>query len=464
MVVFLLVVIISGWVFLTSRRFPSRRLSSRRPSSRRSPAARLQLSESQNQLLKLILETNDNLYITGPAGTGKSLVLSSLVVKTNKRVVVLAPTGVAALHVGGQTIHSFFKLPPAELFSPGYVQLDEITKLKLRQLEMLVIDEVSMVRADLMEMVNAKLQLALDNTLPFGGVQLVMFGDLYQLPPVVNATTKKKLVQFYGGVFFFNALVFKQTPLKIYQLNKIFRQQATDFQELLSSVRLGTTTNQALVQLNQRCQPVTEDQQPIILTSLKLVAQDYNNRRLAELSTKIRRYPAIITGQIKANDCPVDDKLDLKVGAKIIMCSNDRHQPARWVNGSLATVVALKSDVITVKIGARYHKVNRHLWQKQVYQFDADEDGLVKTVQGEIEQFPLKLAWALTIHKSQGQTYESVLVDLTGGAFAAGQTYVALSRCQTLAGLFLTTPLKSSDIIVDETIKRFMSQAESLAD
>ena len=417
---------------------------------------RPRLSSEQKQLLKVLLSAHQNLYITGQAGTGKSILLEAFVRQTPATVAVLAPTGIAALNVGGQTVHSFFKFAPSKVISPGYLGLDDITKLKLRQLEVLVIDEVSMLRVDLMESINIKLQMAFGNDQAFGGVRLVMFGDLYQLPPVVDTASRKRLEQLYGGIFFFNAPIFKHGGLKVYELSQVFRQQASVFQWLLSAIRHGYSPKEVLDKINSRYLP-PPDRDLLVLTGLRLVAQQYNAQKLSQLTTKKRRYQATVEGKIRDDDYSVDQQLDLKIGAQVMMCVNDRQRPQRWVNGSLARVVNLSKHTVTVKIDNHHHRVSRETWHKMRYDHD-DYDGLVKNIVGSVQQFPMRLAWAITIHKSQGQTYRDVLVDLTGGAFAAGQVYVALSRCRQLEGLFLKHPLVSADIMVDQAVTDFMSQ------
>ena len=424
--------------------------------------SRLQLSGEQKQLLKLLLSDRENVYITGQAGTGKSVLLEAFVRQTTATVAVLAPTGIAALNVAGQTIHSFFKFAPSKIISPGYLRLDDVTKLRLHQLEVLVIDEVSMLRVDLMEAINIKLQMAFGNDLAFGGVRLVMFGDLYQLPPVVDSASRRRLEQLYGGIFFFNAPIFRHAQPKVYELSQIFRQQASDFQKLLSAIRHGYSPPQILERINSRCQPPPPALDLVILTGLRLVAHQYNLQKLAAIKAKKHRYPAILEGDVKAQDYQLDQHLDLKVGAQVIMSVNDHQRPQRWVNGSLARVVALSNHVITVDVAGRIHRVTRETWHKMRYDYDHDQDKLTKNISGSIKQFPMRLAWAITIHKSQGQTYQNALIDLTGGAFAPGQVYVALSRCRALDGLFLKHPLSPTDIIVDATVINFMSQATNL--
>ena len=316
-----------------------------------------------------------------------------------------------------------------------------------------------MLRVDLMEAINAKLKLAFGNELPFGGVRVVLFGDLYQLPPVVDWDTHNRLNQLYGGIYFFNAPVFRSTSLAIYELNKIFRQDESSFQAALSDIRVGRRLETTLTRINEHCLEPPEDAEFITLTGRRIVADDYNKRKLATLKTKSRSYNAHIEGDIAVNNCPVSQHIDLKLGARVIMCINDSLRPPRWINGTMGTVVGLKSNSIIVEISGKRHKVHREVWHKQDQEYSPEENRLVKVTRGSIWQLPVKLAWAITIHKSQGQTYQSVFIDLLGGSFAAGQAYVALSRCRSWDGLFLKFPLQISDIIVDQDIVRFMLRA-----
>ncbi|PIP56471.1 helicase, partial [candidate division WWE3 bacterium CG22_combo_CG10-13_8_21_14_all_39_12] len=399
-------------------------------------------------------------YITGKAGSGKSILLRYFVENTSKQVAVVAPTGVAALNVEGQTIHSFFKLAP-ELQDLTSLKVDYKTKEILRHLDALVIDEISMVRADLMEAINIKLQIARDNNSPFGGLQVIMFGDLFQLPPVVSDGELHRYFDHnYEGIYFFNAPVYKEIDLKIFELNHIFRQKDQDFIRLLNAVRDGNVNSDVLSHLNQRAEIALPETGYLTLAGHNATVSRINHEKLAELDGEEKVYIAEISGDLKESSFPTEKELRLKEGAQIMLLKNDRQKPPRWVNGTVGVVTKLSDDIIRVNIDGVEHTISKESWNSIRYYYDAEKRELEKEIVSSFTQFPIRLAWAITIHKSQGQTYESVAVDLTDGAFAHGQTYVALSRCTSLDGLYLTSPIQPEDVIVDQEIVSFMRKIE----
>lgn len=420
--------------------------------------SKIKLSGEQEKIFNLLETTNDNYYITGKAGTGKSVLLQYFVENSGKRVVVVAPTGVAALNVGGQTIHSFFKMP----FD---IDLDELRvdyKLReiLRNIDTVVIDEVSMVRVDLMEAISRKLQIARKNDEPFGGVQMVMFGDLYQLPPVVtDGQLDRYFKHNFGGYYFFNASAVKNAGLNIYELNNIFRQKDPEFKEILNAIRHGKIKESQLLELNQRTKTEKPESGFVTLAGHNATVSAINHRKLAELPGEERTYEAEIWGNITESSFPTEKKLRLKVGAQIMMLKNDTEKPRRWVNGTLGIVTKLNKDLVRVNIDGVEHTITPATWDKYQYEYDHETRELTKHPVSSFKQLPIRLAWAITIHKSQGQTYQSVAVDLSDGAFAHGQTYVALSRCVALEGLYLDSPIKRDDVIVDPDIVEFMKKA-----
>lgn len=418
----------------------------------------IKLSGEQAKIYNLLETNNGHYYTTGKAGAGKSALLQYFVEKSGKRVVVMAPTGVAALNVGGQTIHSFFKIP----FHIDFDELKVDYKLRaiLNNIDTVVIDEVSMVRVDLMEAISRKLQIARSNDKPFGGVQMVMFGDLYQLPPVVtDGELDRYFKHNFGGYYFFNAPAIKRADFHIYELNHIFRQKDPEFKSILNAVRHGNLTESQLEVLNGR----TGLQKPttgfITLASRNTTVSGINHQKLAELPGEERVYEAEIWGNITESSFPTEKKLQLKVGAQIMMLRNDTKKPRRWVNGTLGIITKLSPELVRVNIDGVEHTVLPASWDKIQYAYDPAERKLTKTIISSFKQLPIRLAWAITIHKSQGQTYQSVAVDLSDGAFAHGQAYVALSRCVSLNGLYLDAPIKRDDIIVDPDIVEFMKRA-----
>lgn len=417
--------------------------------------SKIKLSDEQAEIFNLIETTNENYYVTGKAGTGKSVLLQYFVDNSGKRVVVVAPTGVAALNVNGQTIHSFFKMP----FDIDFDELKVDYKLReiLRNIDTIVVDEVSMVRVDLMEAMSRKLQIARKNDEPFGGVQMVFFGDLYQLPPVVtDGQLDRYFKHNYGGYYFFNAPSIKNSDLNIHELNNIFRQKDQAFKEILNAIRTGSIKESQLSTLNERTQAIKPDSGFITLAGHNSTVSTINHKKLSELPGDAREYVAEIWGNITESSFPTEKKLKLKIGAQVMMLKNDTEKPRRWVNGTLGVVTKLTADMVRVNIDGVEHTIAPATWSKVQYDYDHEERKLTKNVISEFKQLPIRLAWAITIHKSQGQTYQSVAVDLSEGAFAHGQTYVALSRCVSLEGLYLDSPVKRDDVIVDPDIVNFM--------
>lgn len=428
----------------------------------RTNADTVELSHEQRIVYDIIENSRDNAYITGKAGTGKSLLLEYFVSHTKKTVAVVAPTGIAALNVGGMTIHSFFRFPP-DVIDPSEVNVDYKTREILRNIDAIVIDEVSMIRVDLMEGINAKLKIARRSDEPFGGVQMVMFGDLYQLPPVVtDGQLHRYFNHTYGGVYFFNAPVYKKAELKIYELNKIFRQKDAEFRSVLNSIRNGDSSESVLAKINERTSVETPNGGFVTLAGTNSTVSGINHRKLAALTGDEHTYTADISGDIKESSFPTEKRLKLKPGAQIMMLKNDQAKPMRWANGTLGIVTKLGVDTIRINIDGVEHSVSKATWEKIRYDYNHEERKLKKEVVSTFKQFPMRLAWAITIHKSQGQTYESVAVDMSDGAFAHGQTYVALSRCKSLNGLYLTTNIRPEDIIIDQEIVEFMKSAKIL--
>jgi hypothetical protein len=395
------------------------------------------------------VESGESVFITGAAGTGKSTLLRYLRTRINLHHAVVAPTGVAALNINGQTIHSFFK------FRPCYLSPDSISGNSdglFRQLRTLIIDEISMVRADLLEGMHLYLERSRRNAKPFGGVQVVMFGDPYQLPPVVDSDELHTFFRrHFGGSYFFNAPVFPRLKPRVITLDKNYRQQDKEFLRLLWKVRKGAINDTELAVLNQRCVPISPfDESYVHLTSTSWAARKRNNTFLSRISNEKHTYTATVSSEFSESTYPTDVVLELKVGAKIMMVKNDLW--GRWVNGTVGNVAALNEDRVFVQIDGSVHSVEREKWEKLRYRYNSDEDRVVQDAVGSFVQFPVRLAWAVTIHKSQGHTLQKVCIDLGRGAFAHGQTYVALSRCTTLEGIALKRPVRRADIIIDPLI------------
>ncbi|MDD5194289.1 MAG: AAA family ATPase [Candidatus Omnitrophica bacterium] len=405
----------------------------------------------------LLENTRDPIFVSGKAGTGKSTLLKYFRKNTSKNVVVLAPTGVAAINVSGQTIHSFFR------FAPRLIQKDTIHRRRnnkiIKKLDMVIIDEVSMVRADLMDGIDYALRINRDEmNKPFGGAQVVFFGDLFQLPPVLEKEAQEILSQSYESPYFFNAKVFEQIKLRYIELTKIYRQSDAKFINILNQIRCKEHTEEELALLNERVRKKIPQNLAhcVILTTTNHRANVINEERLKGLSTQAHNYEAVITGVFDVSAYPTESCLKLKVGAQVILIKNDPDK--RWVNGTIAEISAVLPEHIEVLIGENTYEVPRVTWEKIQYEYNDEQGKIEEQVIGTFEQYPLKLAWAITIHKSQGQTFDNVVIDLGYGAFTHGQVYVALSRCRALEGIILKRQVYESDIIFDERIYQFRNK------
>lgn len=431
------------------------------------------LSPEKIVLYDKMRNTNEIMFITGKAGSGKTYLLDYFIKRTTRNVAVVAPTGIAALNAGGQTIHSFFGLD---------IHVQDMQKIRkqginykkkeiLRNLDILIIDEASMVRTDIMDAIDTKLQIATGSNAPFGGKRVILFGDLYQLPPVVESQVDRYLNDKYGGIFFFNAPVFRRVNLHTYELQEVFRQKDDRaFIGILNDVRENKITNNCLDALNARCfsHKYDPDNPYLTLAPRNETVSRINQERLNEISGQEYVYKAKIDGEFNKGSFPTEYELRLKEGAQIIMLKNDTlndEQPGgnvgrRWVNGTLGIVSELGPNTVKVMINGVEHALDRVSWEKKEYSYDAKTKKLEARTIATFTQFPIRLAWALTIHKSQGQTYKYVNLDLEGGAFDSGQTYVALSRCVSLNNLYLERPITMADFIVNQEVVRFMGDKQ----
>lgn len=447
-------------------------------------SAGLALSSEQEALFRLIEDTREHVFVTGRAGTGKSTLLQHLAWNTSKQIAVCAPTGVAALNVEGQTIHSLFKLPLGVIGAHDEAQSDATRKL-LNAIDTLVIDEISMVNADLMDAIDRALRQARGRRgEPFGGTQVVMFGDPYQLAPVPPRGDELRYVRdHYRSFWFFDAKVWVGeaatdgildvgsygAELNIRELVDIHRQADPAFKAMLNAVRYGRVTADIAQVLNDtgaRTPPDPVDgEHPIItLATRNDIVNSINRRHLDELVGREQTAVAEINGDFGRGDAayPADVELKLKVGAQVMFLRNDTAsfgEPPRWVNGTIGTVTRIAGDTVRVDVEGQEFDVEPSVWEKYRYSYNPGSKSLSRDIVAEFTQFPLKLAWAVTIHKSQGKTYDRAIIDLGSGAFAPGQTYVALSRLTSLEGLYLSRPLRPRDIQVDPDVQRFMASA-----
>lgn len=427
--------------------------------------------------LRLIKFTNNSVFLTGKAGTGKSTFLRYVCEQTRKKFVVLAPTGIAAINAGGVTLHSFFKipfhpiLPDDPKFSP--INLPKALRYKkykqklIREVELIIIDEISMVRADIIDFIDKILRFYSHNMRePFGGKQLLLVGDVFQLEPVVKADERDILRRFYDGPYFFNARVFQQMKLVSIELKKVYRQTDQVFISVLDHIRQASTRREDLDLLNSRYGAATaaesDEEMKVTLATTRDTVNHINDQRLAALEGKTVTLIGQVVGEFPENSRPTDIELELKPEAQIIFIKNDPDK--RWVNGTIGKVVDISTETLVIKTDDGHeYDVKQEMWSNVRYTYNDDEKKIEEEVLGTFKQFPVKLAWAITVHKSQGLTFKRAEIDFSGGVFAGGQTYVALSRCVSLDGITLKKPISQRDIFVKNEVVDFSREFNNKA-
>ena len=435
-------------------------------------------NEEMQKALQIIQFTRRSLFLTGKAGTGKSTFMRHIAATIKKKHIILAPTGIAAINAGGSTLHSFFKLPFHPLlptdkrYSARNIRdtlkyNGEKTKL-LREVELIIIDEISMVRADIIDFIDKVLRIYNRNMRePFGGKQLLLVGDIYQLEPVIKEDERQLLRPFYPSCFFFDAHVFREMQLIAVELKKVYRQRDAQFISLLDHIRTSQVSDTDLRLLNARVNAEigTEEGRLSITLSGRRDTVDYiNEKQLNTLPDQPTIFYGHIEGEFPESSLPTPIELEVKTGAQVLFIKNDKER--RWVNGTLGTIIGFGDEedgIIYVRTeDGRDFDVEREIWSNVRYTFNEKEQKIEEEEIGSYQQFPLRLAWAITVHKSQGLTFNNVKIDFTGGVFAGGQTYVALSRCTSLQGISLQEPVRRENIFVRTEVTNFARNYNNL--
>ena len=406
-----------------------------------------------------LMEAGDNLFVTGKAGTGKSTLLAYYRSITRKNIAVLAPTGVAAVNISGQTIHSFFGFRPDVTVEKARRGARKKADPLYSNLDMIIIDEISMVRADLLDCVDQFLRITGKVPgQPFGGTQMVFIGDLYQIPPVVTGQERSIFNEYYDSEYFFHSRVYSALEVEVLELETIYRQTDQDFIDLLNKIRNKTARAEDFRLLNSRVVDwdVTLPEDLVYLTTTNAMADKINRAELDKLPGEPHLLRAETSGDVDQKSFPADEVLEIREGAQVMLLNNDA--AGRWINGTVGKVTGVWKDGLGVRLSdGTEHEVYPHKWNLYRYYWDDEAGAIAADSAGSFKQYPLKLAWAVTIHKSQGKTFNQVLIDLGRGTFATGQLYVALSRCRNYEGIYLKRAIRESDVLVDYRVVNYLT-------
>ncbi len=416
----------------------------------------IEINEGFQKAIELI-ESRNNVFITGKAGTGKSTFLKYFLNKTTLKNVVLAPTGVAAVNVGGQTVHSFFKIFPGETrFDIKDILARNLDENLIKSLDLIIIDEVSMLRADLFDLIDEILRTLLKTDEPFGGKKLLLIGDLYQLPPVVTSKEKEIFNEFYDSPYFFSAKVLDSLNLKIVEFDKIYRQKDEFFISILNKIRNGNVEDEDIEYINKNCLVTEIPDFSIYLTPYNETANEINNKKLEELKGKKYYFDGVIEGDFPPEYLPTEEHIVLKKNAQVMLLVNNPDEG--YINGTIGKFLGMEEGKLKVETeeGDLIY-VSSFTWKIFDYEFDRGSNSIYKNEVGSFTQYPVKLSWAITIHKSQGKTFNKLVLDIGKGTFSPGQVYVALSRCTSLEGLKLIKPISKKNIFIDRKIIKFMT-------
>ncbi len=419
----------------------------------------IELNPQFRKALELMENSGKHIFITGKAGTGKSTLLEYFRSVTTKNIVVLAPTGVAAVNISGQTIHSFFGFRPDITVEKAKKEARRRASPLYMNLDALIIDEISMVRADLLDCIDQFLRInGREPGAPFGGIQMIFIGDLYQIPPVVVGQEQHIFSDYYDSEYFFDSRVYADIDIEHLELEKIYRQTDQDFIGLLNKIRNKTISGEDIELLNRRIIDGSETlpEDSVYLTTTNAMADDRNREELSKLPGKPEAFEAEVRGEIDRKQFPAEEQLLIKRDAQVMLLNNDAE--GRWINGTIGTIVQIWDKYLEVRLSnGRIEQVKPFKWDVYRFSWDVEKEAVAADNVGSFKQYPVKLAWAITIHKSQGKTFDNVVIDLGRGAFASGQLYVALSRCRSFKGIFLKSEIRESDVRVDYRVMKFIT-------